>query len=118
MKFLIVDDDLYMADLVASILRKNDVEVKSHLNMGDALRNLMEEEFDGIIMDLHMPGIDGFKAIPLAKGIRPGINVGLMTSDMSPGVRERTLVLGADFFVQKSEDIANLWEIVKKQMRR
>lgn len=118
MKFLVVDDDRYIADLVSSVLKKNEVEVTSHFNVGDALRNLMDEEFDGIIVDLHMPGMDGFSAISLAREIRPHINVGLMTADKTPGLKEKSMTVGADFFLEKPLDIDNLWETIKKTLRR
>lgn len=118
MKYLIVDDDLFMTTLVSSILKKNKVEVVSHFNIGDALRTLMEEEFDGIIMDLHMPGIDGISAIPLAKQIRPEISIGLMTSDTSPETRSRVLSSGADFFLQKPSDLNNLWDVICRSCKQ
>jgi DNA-binding response OmpR family regulator len=113
MRFLIVDDDRYMITLVASILRKHKVEVVSHSNIGDALRNLIQEDFDGVLLDLHLPGMDGLAAIPLARQIRPDINIGLMTGDTSPEVRSQALSCGADFFFQKPVDLNNLWEVVK-----
>lgn len=118
MRFLIVDDDRYMMTLVSSILKKHKVEVVSHSNIGDALRNLIEEDFDGVLFDLHLPGMDGLTAIPLARRIRPEINIGLMTGDTSPEVRSRALSGGADFFFQKPGDLGNLWEVVKGCKRK
>lgn len=118
MKMMIVDDDQYIVTLVAAILKKNKAEVVSHNNVGDALRNLMEEDFDAMLIDLHMPGIDGLAAIPLAKKIRPGINAGMMTGDTSPEVKTRALIVGADFFIQKQEDLNNLWEVLRNSMRK
>jgi len=114
MRFLVVDDDRYMMTLVSSILRKHKVEVVSHSNIGDALRNLIEENFDGALFDLHLPGMDGLAAIPLARQIRPEINIGLMTGDTSPEARLQALSCGADFFFQKPGDLNNLWEVVER----
>ncbi len=118
MRFLIVDDDRYMMTLVASILKKHKVEVVSHSNIGDALRNLMEEDFDGVLLDLHLPGMDGLSAIPIARQIRPKINIGLMTGDTSPEARSRALSGGADFFFEKPSGLNNLWEVVQGCMRK
>lgn len=118
MKMMIVDDDQYITNLVAYILKRNNVEVVSHSNVGDALRNLIAEDFDGIIIDLHLPGIDGLTAIPLAKEIRPGINAGLMTADTSSGIRKKALDSGADFFLQKPVDILRLWDVIKDGVKK
>lgn len=107
-----------MITLVASILKKHKVEVVSHSNIGDALRNLIEEDFDGVLMDLHLPGMDGLAAIHLARQIRPFINIGLMTGDTSPDVRARALSNGADFFFQKPGDLDNIWEAVRGCKRK
>ena len=118
MKFMIVDDDQYIISLVAAILKKNRVEVVSHSNVCDALRNLMDEEFDGLIIDFHLPGMDGLSAIPLAKDIRPGITVGMMTGDTSPAAKTKAMTGGADFFIQKPADFKNLWEMVTRGLRK
>ncbi len=118
MKFMIVDDDQYIVSLVAAILKKNKVEVVSHSNVCDALRNLMDEEFDGLIIDFHLPGMDGLSAIPLAKDIRPGISIGMMTGDTSPAAKTKAFIGGADFFIQKPGDLKNLWELVRRGLRK
>lgn len=118
MKMMIVDDDQYIVTLVAAILKKNRAEVVSHNNVGDALRNLMEEEFDALLIDMHMPGIDGLAAIPMAKEIRPGINVGMMSGDTSPEIKTKAMIVGADYFIQKQEDLKNLWEVLRKSMSK
>lgn len=115
---MIVDDDQYILSLIMAILKKNRVHVVSHNNVGDALRNLMKEDFDTMIIDLHMPGIDGISAIPMAKEIRPGIHVGMMTGDTTPEIKTKALLGGANFFIRKPDDIKDIWRLLKNSMRK
>ena len=118
MRFLIVDDDQYMRELVGSILRKNNGEVVAHANLGDGLRHLMNEEFDIVIFDIHLPGMNGLSAIPIAREICPDICIGVMTSDSDPATRAKALEDGADFFLQKPDDIINVWDVITSQANK
>ena len=57
MKLMIVDDDSYIADVIAAFLKNKACEVVIYSAMSDGLRHLVKEKFDGIILDLHMPGM-------------------------------------------------------------
>ncbi|MEE9614735.1 MAG: response regulator [Thermodesulfobacteriota bacterium] len=118
MKLLIVDDDQYIINLITTIAGKHGAEVTSYTNVADALRKLMEEEFDTVLVDLHLPGMDGLSAIPLVRELDPDINIGLMTSDTRPDVKARVLTGGADFFLQKPDDIMKLWDVLQRCARK
>ncbi len=112
MRFIIIDDDKYMSELISTILRKNGSQTTTHTNIGEGLRHMMNEDFDIAIFDIHLPGMDGLSAIPMAKEINPNICVGVMTGDLNPETREKALNQGADFFLQKPDDILNVWSIL------
>ena len=60
-KILIVEDEEAIADLEKDYLELNDFEVKIE-NSGDTgLATALAEDFDLIILDLMLPGIDGFE---------------------------------------------------------
>lgn len=74
-RILIVEDEEAIAELEKDYLELNDFEVKIE-NSGDTgLATALAEEFDLIILDLMLPGIDGFE---ICKRIREDKNVPIL----------------------------------------
>lgn len=59
-KILIVEDDSFLQSLAASKLAKEGYEVATASNGEDAIRKLDTEVFDFVLLDLVLPGVDGF----------------------------------------------------------
>lgn len=60
MKALVVDDDQVLADVVAFTLRREGFEVVQAYDGETALRRLQSEQPDVIVLDVNLPGMDGF----------------------------------------------------------
>lgn len=60
-KVLVVDDSKTELLFLSELLRKNGFEVKTAENADDAMRRLEEEQPDLILMDVVMPGKNGFQ---------------------------------------------------------
>lgn len=113
MKIMIVDDDLYMADLISTYLKRDSCDVMIYSGMSDGLRHMMEEKVDAVILDLHMPGMSAIDALPIVKEINPKAVVGIVSSDGSSHAKSAALSAGADFFLQKCNDIPNIMDAIK-----
>ena len=99
-RILIVEDEVAIADLEKDYLELSGFEVEIE-NEGDkGLRRSLEEEFDLIILDLMLPGVDGFE---ICRQIRihkntPVIMVSAKKDDID---KIRGLGLGADDYMTK-----------------
>ena len=71
-KVLIADDKATSRELVRTVLEKSGYEVVEASDGVEALRNARESKPDLIILDLHMPGLDGFGVIQELQA-RPGV---------------------------------------------
>ena len=60
-KILIVDDVLVNTQLMANILNDMDYQTVELTNGDDAIKRVDEEEFDMVLLDIMMPGIDGIE---------------------------------------------------------
>jgi DNA-binding response OmpR family regulator len=60
-KVLVVEDVVEMSDLVALFLRKEGMEVEARDSAEEALSLLRDESFDLVVLDLNLPGMDGFE---------------------------------------------------------
>jgi len=62
-KVLIVDDDQAVLDILEKTVIAADMLADTSLSAEEALGKLQKETYDVILMDINMPGIDGFQAI-------------------------------------------------------
>ena len=116
-RILIVEDEEAIADLEKDYLELSDFEVKIE-NTGDAgLATALAEEFDLIILDLMLPGMDGFE---VCKHIREKKDVPiLMVSSKKDDIDKiRGLGLGADDYITKPFSPSELVARVKAHMAR
>lgn len=116
-RILIVEDEEAIAELEKDYLELNDFEVKIE-NSGDTgLATALAEEFDLIILDLMLPGIDGFE---ICKRIREDKNVPiLMVSAKKDDIDKiRGLGLGADDYITKPFSPSELVARVKAHLAR
>ena len=116
-RILIIEDEEAIADLEKDYLELNDFEVMIE-NSGDTgLATALKENFDLIILDLMLPGMDGFE---ICKRIREEKNVPiLMVSAKKDDIDKiRGLGLGADDYLTKPFSPSELVARVKAHMAR
>ncbi len=116
-RILIVEDEEAIADLEKDYLELSDFEVKIE-NAGDVgLQTALSEDFDLVILDLMLPGMDGFE---VCKRIREKKDVPvLMVSAKKDDIDKiRGLGLGADDYITKPFSPSELVARVKAHMAR
>jgi signal transduction histidine kinase len=110
-KVLYVEDNAESRLLVRRILEAHGYRVLEAEDGLSAIRLAEQERPDLILMDIQIPGLDGFevttrlRAIPSLSGVPI---VALTASAVMPGDRERTLVAGCDGYLQKPVDVDRL----------
>lgn len=114
-KILIIEDEMAIAELEKDYLELSDFEVTIE-NSGDiGLSRALKEEFDLIILDLMLPGVDGFE---ICKQIRQIKNIPiLMVSAKREDIDKiRGLGLGADDYITKPFSPSELVARVKAHL--
>jgi len=76
---LVVDDDLAMREMLASLFREQGFAVEEAASADEALHHLGEAEFDVVLSDIKMPGRSGIQLVGEARRLRPDTPVVLMT---------------------------------------
>lgn len=73
-----------------------------------------EKDFDAILLDMMMPDMDGYEAIPLIKGLPNHENTPLIavTAQAMLGDREKCIQAGADNYISKPVDMDKLFQIL------
>ena len=116
-KILIIEDEEAIADLEKDYLELSGFEVKI-CNTGDeGLQTALREEFDLIVLDLMLPGLDGFE---VCKKVREEKNIPIiMVSAKKDDIDKiRGLGLGADDYITKPFSPSELIARVKAHLAR
>ncbi|HPF21714.1 MAG TPA: ATP-binding protein, partial [Syntrophomonas sp.] len=81
----------------------------------------LQDELDAILMDLHMPVLDGFEATALIRTKNKKIPIIAMTADAITGIEEQCRRIGIDHYVSKPFDpdqfVATIIEVIQSQPR-
>ncbi|HEY8948228.1 MAG TPA: ATP-binding protein [Rhizomicrobium sp.] len=117
-RILLIEDNPINAMLSRELLRRRGFDVKDVTSGEAALAVLAQEDFDVILTDLHMPGLDGFETTRLlreqeiAEG-RERTPVVALTADANQGIREACQEAGMDGFLTKPIDPAELDSVLQ-----
>jgi DNA-binding NtrC family response regulator len=76
---LLIDrDDKFLKDCSA-LLRNRRYHVETGKRFFDAVKKLGESHFDFLIMDVDLPEIKGYKAVPILRNLSPSLRIVLTT---------------------------------------
>ena len=100
-KILIVDDDNNIAELIALYLTKECFETKIVNDGEEALREFASFRPDLIILDLMLPGMDGYAVLKNLRSTRNMTPVLMLTARSELSDRVRGLDAGADYYLTK-----------------
>jgi putative two-component system response regulator len=107
-RILVVDDERVNVVLLERILEQDGYRnVKSTTDSYQAATLYDEFEPDLVLLDLHMPGLDGFAVMEQLAGRISGdsfLPILILTADIRPEVKRRALSAGAKDFVTKPFD--------------
>jgi DNA-binding response OmpR family regulator len=117
LRVLLVDDDLDLAKLLAEYLGKNDAEVV-HVATGElGLARAKEGGFDAVLLDVMLPGIDGFEVCRALRAASD-VPVVMLTARGDDDARIVGLEIGADDYVPKPFNPRELLARVRAVLRR
>ena len=116
-KVLIVEDELSIAELEKDYLELSSFEVEIETDGQQGLEKALKNDFDMIILDIMLPGVDGFE---ICKQIREAIEIPiLMVSARKEDIDKiRGLGLGADDYITKPFSPSELVARVKAHLSR
>jgi CheY-like chemotaxis protein len=116
-KILIVDDDPRNIFALKATLRSKGFDCLSCTGAHEAISLLKTgEAVDVVLLDMMMPEMDGYEAIPLIKALpgREGLPVVSVTAQAMVGDREKCLQAGADEYISKPIDVDKLLELINR----
>jgi two-component system cell cycle response regulator DivK len=113
---LIADDDAASLELLKDALAVPGYRILESSDGSDALLKIQSETPDIVLLDIQMPGLDGFEVLRAIRGLQPPVpcRVLAVTAFVMDGDRERMLASGFDGYIAKPVSISH----VREQVRR
>ena len=121
---LLVDDDEALLQALPHMiaLRIHGVRVDTAVSASDALERIRLYDYDAIVSDIKMPGMDGLELLAKIRELRPETPTLLITGHMEPSLMIEAMKKGAYDFVQKPIErvqfVASLYRAIQTRRLR
>ena len=114
MKYLVVDDSkLARLSLIKSLKTHiGESAVFQATNGLEAVTTMDKEKADIVFLDLTMPEMDGYEALPKLLESNPKAKIVVVSADVQKQAQERVIALGAQIHVQKPINAEKMQDIV------
>ena len=107
-KVLLVDDEQDFLETLSSRLEMRGLKVSAVTSGEQAIAEAREQEYDAIVVDLSMPGIDGLETLKRIKADNPNAEIIMLTGHGSVASGVEAMKLGAGDFLQKPVELSEL----------
>jgi CheY-like chemotaxis protein len=113
---LIADDDAASRELLRDALAVLGCRIVDSSDGTDALLKVQRETPDIVLLDIEMPGLDGFELLREIRTLDPPVPCAVLavTALVMDGDEERTLASGFDGYIAKPVSISNVREQVRQ----
>jgi two-component system, OmpR family, response regulator len=117
-KVLVVDDQLNIVDMVATVLRFHGFTVSTALTAREALAKAAAERPDLVVLDVLLPDADGFEVCRALRADGHQLGVVFLTARDAPSDKIAGLTFGGDDYVTKPFSVDELVARVRAVLRR
>ena len=117
LRILISDDSRLLRKKLREELERLNCEVTEDANGKEAIMTDLEDEPDGVILDIVMPEVGGIEALQVIREVSPDVPIVMLSSAGTPQKLMQTLKMGAIDFIQKPytrEQIVKAVEAIRR----
>lgn len=113
---IIVDDsDILRERLKTLIIPNKEIQIVGEAsNSIEAMELLSEFYVDILLLDIHMPGSNGFKVLSHIRNTDKNIKIIIITNYPTAQYRTAALDMGANYFIDKSEEFDKIPNILNE----
>ncbi len=114
-RVLLVDDQPFFLAMGQNILRGGGYTVQTAAGGAEALETVRKNPPDLILLDVEMPGMDGFQTLRRLKGnpATQAIPVAMLTATLDPKLNQKAFQAGAEATILKSMSAQRLLNMVQ-----
>jgi two-component system alkaline phosphatase synthesis response regulator PhoP len=115
---LVVEDELSIRSFVCLNLRKKGYQVFEAENGEDALLVFKRQTIHVVLLDIMLPGIDGFTVCDEMRNLNPTAGIIMLTARAQDEDKVKGLLLGADDYLTKPFQMSELEARILSLLRR
>ncbi|MGG0720501.1 response regulator transcription factor [Robertmurraya massiliosenegalensis] len=115
---LVVEDELSIRSFLSLNLRNKGYIVKEAVTGEEALSYFKSEPFDMVLLDLMLPGIDGFEVCQEIRKENQSVGIIMLTAKTQEKDRVDGLIIGADDYLSKPFSLVELEARIYSLLRR
>ena len=112
MKILLIENDKFIRDSFIERLRNDEYEVISAKNGGESIDKITTDNFDVVIIDREIYGVNGIEVLKFTKKNKPKTKVIMMSTYSSQKAINKLMKLGADEYIEKSSFLKNITRVL------
>ncbi len=118
MRILIVEDEIELQEAIAEGLRMDGYAVDTCDNGSLAYELLYVENYDLVVLDLNLPGMDGMDVLDKIREEKPELKILILSARSSVMDKVKGLDLGANDYLSKPFDFEELEARIRNLLRR
>lgn len=115
---LVIEDDEASYRLIEAALRVIDLEMLHADNGQDGINLFSEHNVDLVLLDIQLPGMDGYEVLDHLKKINPKIQVIAQTAYSMSDDKDKCIELGCSDFLSKPLNIMQFRELIAEYKER
>ncbi len=115
-QILVVDDEKRIVDSISLCLQKEGFQTVGAFNGKEAVKLFQQEKFDLVLLDISMPGMNGYEAMEHILQMDQDAVVVMITGNASVESAVRALKIGAWDYLKKPFEYADLRKTVKNAL--
>ena len=113
-KILVIDDEEGIRDLLDTLLRRKGYDVVLAESGPKGLEIFRRERPDVVVLDLKMPGMDGFTVLRQVRSLNPSQPVIILTGAGTAETEQQVRALGVTEYVEKEFSLHLLGDSLKR----
>ena len=121
MRILVADDEAKIAQFIRKGLKEDGYAVDVASDGDEALQLALQEDYDAVVLDIMLPGMDGISVLKKLRSSRPDMPVMLVSARDSVSDKVRGLDAGADDYLTKpfafDEFLARVRALLRPRVR-
>jgi len=113
-KVAIADDHaLFRTGVKTSLSSRKDIQMIAEAENGMQLLNLLKHiKPDVVLLDIHMPIMDGYATLPEIKKLYPEVKVIMLSMNNDPSIITRMMEIGANSYLTKESDPETIYHAI------